>query len=103
MCRLQQLSLSNSLLLNLQLDCALLCDELGARGEVDSLAGAAMTTSNTLMEQAGLQEMLVSRTSFLQHTGVSAAVLFSMVLWALKAPDSWLLQPMVSHLPGEME
>lgn len=58
--RLQQLSLSGPLLLSLQLDCAVLCDELGARGEVDNMATAALATSSTVSEQAGLQEMLVS-------------------------------------------
>lgn len=46
-------------MLCLQLDCAVLCDQLEARGEVDSLAGSALSVSSMLVEQQGLHEMLV--------------------------------------------
>ncbi|WIA10725.1 hypothetical protein OEZ85_010899 [Tetradesmus obliquus] len=42
------------------LDCALLDERLGARGEVDRLAAAALATSSSIVQQQGLQEMLVS-------------------------------------------
>jgi hypothetical protein len=38
----------------------LLCEQLGARGEVDRLAGQALANSSSIVEQQGLLEMLVS-------------------------------------------
>jgi hypothetical protein len=59
-CRLQSIALPGSLLLSLQLDYVLLCEQLGARGEVDRLAGLVLANSSSTVEQQGLQEMLVS-------------------------------------------
>jgi hypothetical protein len=59
-CRLQSVARPGSLLLSLQLDCALQCEQLGARGEVDRLAGQALANSSSIVEQQGLHEMLVS-------------------------------------------
>lgn len=58
--RLQSLAMPGSLLLSLQLDCVLLCEQLGARGEVDRLTNQALANSSSIVEQQGLQEMLVS-------------------------------------------
>lgn len=48
-----------ALVLPLQLDYADLCEEVGARGEVDRLAGLALATSSVEAEQQGLLEMMV--------------------------------------------
>jgi hypothetical protein len=43
-----------------QLDCAALCEEVRARGEVDRLAGCILAGSTDVVEQQGLTEALVS-------------------------------------------
>eukprot|EP00879_Flechtneria_rotunda_P009274 GHRR01009708.1.p1 GENE.GHRR01009708.1~~GHRR01009708.1.p1 ORF type:complete len:949 (+),score=449.96 GHRR01009708.1:194-2848(+) len=55
--RLLGLALHDSVLVSLQLDYALLCEQVGARAEADRLAKAALATSNSLVEQHGLHEM----------------------------------------------
>ena len=46
--------------LPLQLDYAALCDEVGACGDFDRLAGACLAASTAEMQEMGLAEMLVS-------------------------------------------
>lgn len=59
-CRLEQHRLPASLVLPLQLDYAALCDEVGACGDFDRLAGASLAASTAEMQDMGLAEMMVS-------------------------------------------
>lgn len=60
-CRLQEQHLPGVLSLQLQLDCAALCDQVGARGDFDRLTGTALAASAAEVEELGLAEMRVSR------------------------------------------
>jgi hypothetical protein len=77
------MALSGPHLLSLQLDRALLCEQLGARGEVDRLAAQALATSSSIVEQQGLQQMLV-------RAGLLLSCCFHMSTLAQAAACSYL-------------
>jgi hypothetical protein len=58
-CRLEEQDMPVCLLLPLQLEYAALCDCVGARGDTDRLASAALGISSAVMQDLGLAEMMV--------------------------------------------